>query len=212
MESNVKPLKKPYISDIEIVVISTKELEARLVDELSAPKFRDDRTPTSFYDKQRYVEYLFSADDIEKFKYISNVRNILVHKVGENRLNDRKKFERTVADLHAAINVAKIELQNNQIRQVVETTQRNSNRSRPQSNTGCFIATAVYGDYEHDKVKVLRDYRDQKLLANSFGQLFVRAYYKLSPPIAFFLQNNPNMAKRVGKILDKVVYRIENNH
>lgn len=208
MESNLKPIKKPYLSDIEIVVISTKELEARLVDDLAAPKFKDDRTPTSFYDKQRYVEYLFSAEDIEKFKYISNVRNILVHKVDENRLNDRKKFEKTVADLNAAINVAKIELQNSQIVATTTTTATTQSKPKPQSKTGCFIATAVYGDHDHYKVKILRNYRDEKLLTSYFGQLFVKGYYKISPPIALILQNNQNTAKFVGKMLDKIVHNI----
>jgi hypothetical protein len=48
----------------------------------------------------------------------------------------------------------------------------------------CFIATAAYGSPLEKNVKVLRAFRDQILLKTSAGQLFVKAYYLLSPPLA----------------------------
>ena len=35
---------------------------------------------------------------------------------------------------------------------------------------GCYIATLVYGDYEHPKVKILRRFRDDFLLTNYLGK------------------------------------------
>lgn len=191
MESNSKPPRKFSLSDIELVVISTKELEARLVKELFATKFKTDKTATSFYDKQKEVEHLFSTEDREKFKYISSVRNILVHNVEENRINDRRKFENTITDLNSAIDVAKTKL---------KTT------SKPK---GCFIATAVYGDYDHYQVKILRDYRDTKLLRTVFGRMIVKLYYIISPPIADILQKNKTLAKSTRKVLDKIIEKIK---
>jgi hypothetical protein len=48
----------------------------------------------------------------------------------------------------------------------------------------CFVATAAYGSPLEKNVKVLRAFRDKVLLKTSVGQLFVKAYYFLSPPLA----------------------------
>ncbi len=46
---------------------------------------------------------------------------------------------------------------------------------------GCFIATAAFGSYIEPHVKLLRDFRDQRLLTNMPGRWFVRMYYRHSP-------------------------------
>lgn len=55
---------------------------------------------------------------------------------------------------------------------------------------GCFIATAAYGSYLDPHVKILRRFRDNYLLTNSFGRLLVRTYYRLSPPAARWLSEH----------------------
>ncbi|MBT4993345.1 MAG: DnaJ domain-containing protein [Candidatus Marinimicrobia bacterium] len=49
---------------------------------------------------------------------------------------------------------------------------------------GCYIATAVYGDYEHPNVRIFRRFRDEVLLASILGRCFVRSYYLVSPTFA----------------------------
>lgn len=49
---------------------------------------------------------------------------------------------------------------------------------------GCFIATATFGTPMANEVNILKRFRDNFLLRNRTGEMFVRAYYKLSPPIA----------------------------
>jgi hypothetical protein len=50
--------------------------------------------------------------------------------------------------------------------------------------SGCFVATAAYGSPLAGKVEALRRFRDRSLLSTPAGQLFVAAYYALSPPLA----------------------------
>ena len=54
--------------------------------------------------------------------------------------------------------------------------------------SGCFIATAVYGDYNHPIVQDLRVFRNESLYTTSLGRKFVSFYYKYSPNIAAKLE------------------------
>jgi hypothetical protein len=54
----------------------------------------------------------------------------------------------------------------------------------------CFIATASFGSKMEPSVVTLRQFRDRYLMTNSFGQSFVKFYYKYSPPIARNIAGN----------------------
>ena len=73
------------------------------------------------------------------------------------------------------------------------------------SSEGCFIATAVYGSYAADEVRILRVFRDRKLASYGLGRWLIRAYYLVSPPIAELLEVFPVPKKPVKYVLDKVV-------
>jgi hypothetical protein len=71
----------------------------------------------------------------------------------------------------------------------------------------CFVATAVYGSYDAPQVIILRNFRDDYLDTTCLGRLFIKIYYRLSPPIANWI-NNKNRLKRYSKLLlDKIVNR-----
>jgi len=70
----------------------------------------------------------------------------------------------------------------------------------------CFIATAAYGTKTASQLNILRDFRDQVLLKNALGSLFVEAYYKVSPPIADFIAKSDFLRAIVrGVLVDPVV-------
>jgi len=70
----------------------------------------------------------------------------------------------------------------------------------PPSEGGCFVATAAYGSYLDSHVETLRDFRDSYMLTNPVGSALVSAYYKLSPPVAEFIDDHPTLKPivRVG--------------
>lgn len=56
-------------------------------------------------------------------------------------------------------------------------------QTQPQSQGGCYIATAVYGSYDCPSVWTLRRYRDDRLSKTLFGKIFIRCYYAVSPTV-----------------------------
>lgn len=73
-------------------------------------------------------------------------------------------------------------------------------------NGFCFIATAVYEDYNHPQVKILRDFRDKYLLTTVLGTKFVSFYYKYSPKFANYVKGKKIFAYPIRKTLDGFVY------
>lgn len=78
-------------------------------------------------------------------------------------------------------------------------------RHRVSASRGCFIATAVYGSYESQEVKVLRLLRDEYILNMPLGTSFVKLYYVVSPPISQWLMAKPLILNVVRQILNFVV-------
>lgn len=54
----------------------------------------------------------------------------------------------------------------------------------------CFIATACYGDYNSEEVLFLRKFRDNVLQKSFVGNIFVKIYYFVSPPIAKIIKKS----------------------
>jgi hypothetical protein len=49
------------------------------------------------------------------------------------------------------------------------------------SDSGCYVATLAYGDYDAPQVLVLREFRDRFLKKSSAGRAFISWYYAHSP-------------------------------
>ncbi len=70
--------------------------------------------------------------------------------------------------------------------------------------TLCFIATASYG-HDSGEVGLLCNFRDKCLLTNPLGTAFVKAYYKLSPPLADFISESEPLKAAVRIALKPLV-------
>jgi YVTN family beta-propeller protein len=88
----------------------------------------------------------------------------------------------------------------------------NSNTPPPsqqnQQQSGCFIATAAYGSDMAYEVQVLRAFRDE-LWEYAAGRVFVRFYYRNSPPIAEIIRGSDSARAAVRVALVPVVWSIE---
>lgn len=64
---------------------------------------------------------------------------------------------------------------------------RKTRKNKPK----CFIATAVFQAPMSHEVQTLRRFRDECLKKHRLGRAFVASYYKISPPIANWLDKKP---------------------
>jgi hypothetical protein len=71
---------------------------------------------------------------------------------------------------------------------------------------GCYIATAVYGDYCAPEVLILRKVRDEVLIKSLSGRFFISTYYRVSPSLLRMFGANTlflNMSKKIVDLLCK---------
>jgi hypothetical protein len=74
----------------------------------------------------------------------------------------------------------------------------------------CFIATAAYGTSSAAEIDVLRDFRDEVLMASQAGRDYVGFYYAASPPIAEFIARHECLRTVVREVLiDPIVDVVE---
>jgi len=62
--------------------------------------------------------------------------------------------------------------------------------SRGGESGGCFIATSVYGNYDHPIVLDLREFRDNWLEKREKGKRFIRWYYQKGPMLASCIEKS----------------------
>ena len=78
-----------------------------------------------------------------------------------------------------------------------------------EGGTACYIATAAYGSYLDGNVQVLRDFRDEYLLASAPGRALVALYDRTSPPVADFIAQRPALRLAVRATLTPVIYAVK---
>lgn len=81
-------------------------------------------------------------------------------------------------------------------------------RHRPEAEkktSPCYIATMVYGDYNHPQVYALRQFRDGYLQNRRWGLAFIKIYYRYSPDLVDHLKGKKIINILIRNILDKFI-------
>jgi hypothetical protein len=79
-----------------------------------------------------------------------------------------------------------------------------------EKKSGCFVATVCYGNHNAPEVLLLRQFRDEKLLTNTFGKTFVSFYYFVSPKIANAISKSDRLKYFFRQfILQPIVRKLE---
>lgn len=78
------------------------------------------------------------------------------------------------------------------------------------SSEGCYIATAVYGSYQHPNVLILRKFRDLYLKERLLGRAFIKIYYYFSPKMTCIFRGKNKINSTSKIILNKVVKFLRN--
>jgi hypothetical protein len=87
-----------------------------------------------------------------------------------------------------------------------DVTVESGNSTSGNRSGGCFIATAAYGSYAEPNVMILREFRDNVLHKTVLGRVFIRCYYKTSPPVAQIIESREYAKKMVRSLLKPIVY------
>ncbi|UCC94480.1 MAG: BACON domain-containing protein, partial [Candidatus Omnitrophota bacterium] len=76
-----------------------------------------------------------------------------------------------------------------------------SNKDEMEASSPCFIATAAFGSPMDYHVKILREFRDKRLLTSGIGRGLVSVYYKISPSVAELIRKNQTARAAVRCVL-----------
>jgi hypothetical protein len=81
-------------------------------------------------------------------------------------------------------------------------------RQMANRKASCFIATSAYNGVHNPQVVFLQNWRDEVLLNNSIGILFIEIYYAVSPPLAQVLDKLSFLKPLVRLILGFLIFCI----
>lgn len=76
------------------------------------------------------------------------------------------------------------------------------------NENSCFVATAAYGSPMEKNVKTLRRFRDQVLKKTSWGQIFIKTYYALSPSLARWIAQKSERRSAARILLTPIVFLV----
>lgn len=170
------------------------EVEIKLDNETYYISFHESQNPESKLLLSVNDSKLILLNDYDKFLKNYEIIN-LAREIGYNCF---KKYENPIITEYYRESLA-----------YMNGLKLSSNKSKlsnsSQNKEGCYIATAVYGDYNAPEVLILRKFRDETLNKSKIGKIFIKMYYRYSPKIAEKIRKKIKINFFVKLILDKFV-------
>jgi|GEM_PF-1036689 len=74
---------------------------------------------------------------------------------------------------------------------------------------GCFIATAAFGTSMAHEINVLRSFRDNYLMRERAGRLFISLYYRTSPTIAKMISRSKILKFVTRAVLTPIIKTVQ---
>jgi hypothetical protein len=82
-------------------------------------------------------------------------------------------------------------------------------RIKSSAGPACFVATAVYGDPQHEDVVYLRSFRDNILNRYLLGRWFIKLYWYVGPVLAKYVVTSSLARASVRRLIETLVARLQ---
>lgn len=92
----------------------------------------------------------------------------------------------------------------NELKKTLESKTSNNN-----SQSNCYVATMIYGNKNHLNVVLLRDYRDQILAKTTYGKIFIKLYYAISPLLVRKTKRNGFAYQLLKFFVERIVKKLK---
>lgn len=154
-----------------------------------------------FYeDTDAEIQYKYADEYIERGLYSAGILNLLSTEIkslfGDKYDEIRAEaldcsidlYAKTLLDIKNEVSESDLELYKDDI-DVIRKYKPNfclpivKKTSSVNSESGCYVATAIYGSYDCPQVWILRRFRDDKLDNYWVGRCFIKTYYSISPTL-----------------------------
>ena len=196
-----KKIEKDYDENNHPSEYTWDEYRKRLIAEISLQEYA-----INYSDKD-------DASDIQRYKNLIFFAKKLIDSCSWTYMNGMYVKEYTLTDAAIEDKLNQIMDWNNKIKALdpnyVIPDISTYRPPKPAQNSGCYVATCVYGSYDCPEVWTLRRYRDYKLAKTLHGRLFIKTYYAISPTIVK-LFGKTNLFKNIWKPkLDKMVSKLQ---
>lgn len=206
VERSLKIFKNRY----ELLYLEQKELydtfEKGLVKRIALTREIENFVKDNSIDMAlRYCIVSLFENDNENFnKAINNLNRSKIYEV-KNSLNKFYRYPNIKEEYSKFISEVEKIVNPNSSNGYSSNNNQNYSSSNNTKKEGCYIATAVYGNYDADEVLILRKFRDKFLRKYFLGRNFIKLYYAISPTLAKKLKSEYTITKLTKKILDKFV-------
>ena len=159
----------------------------------SLPKADQDRLKVKMAERLFDIQAKIAAGQVDTSNVRREVNEVIRSSEELDRGNTRYVIDKQI---NTEMGKGSIQVRREEIREKSVTI------AGKRVDSKCFIATACYTDLEHRNLVLFRAYRDEVLLSNAPGRIFVRCYYAIGPHAANFIKSRASLRAVCTAVLD----------